>query len=83
MSPRTAECVALVNSRPGITRAEVALAMGCAVRTAGVHLQVAKAAGRVESDSLGRYAGWHPVSVSMAAVQEDRPPVSSVWACAS
>lgn len=83
MRPRTAECVALVTSRPGITRAEVAAAMGCAIKTAGVHLQNAKVDGLVQSDSLGRYAGWYPAAVSMADVQSDRAPVSCIWACAA
>ena len=83
MRPRTAECVALVKSRPGITRAEVAKALGCAVKTAGVHLQNAKVEGLVSADGIGRYSGWHAASVSLADVQAERSPVSSIWACAS
>lgn len=81
MRPRTLQCAEIVSSNPGITRAQVAAIMGCAVRTAGQHLWVAKCCGLIESDGVGRYAGWRIKRV--CATSHPGRAVSSVWGLAA
>ena len=81
MRPRTKQCAELVRTKPGITRAEIAAAMGCANATAGQHLYDARCEGLIKPSGVGRYSGWHPAG-SGTAVASVAGGVSSVWALA-
>ena len=61
LTPRVQQIADMVRDNPGITMSAIALKLGSAKRTVGIHLNVAMHRRLVKCDNRGRYARWWPV----------------------
>ena len=58
MRPREQQALDYVREMQPVSRAELAQRLGCRPRTAGQYLWKLRCAGKIESDSVGRFAVW-------------------------